>query len=62
METDPNNEIVKLCAQGMDLEGKGKKEEAMMLFEKAWNSPNNTKEKFIAVHYVARHQKNVSDN
>ncbi|CAL1517456.1 rRNA adenine methyltransferase [Chitinophaga sp. MM2321] len=61
MKTDPNNDIVKLCAQGMNLEGEGKNEEALKLFQQAWNLATNAKEKFIAAHYVARQQKNVSD-
>lgn len=61
MEFNPNNNIVKLCVQGMDLEGKGKPEEASRLFHQAWNEAINDFEKFIAAHYVARHQKNVSD-
>ena len=34
MEFDPNNQIVKLCALGMDMEGQGKLEEASNLFRK----------------------------
>jgi tetratricopeptide (TPR) repeat protein len=61
MEFDPNNNVVKLCAQGMDMEGKGKPEEASRLFLQAWNEATNDFEKFTAAHYVARHQKNIAD-
>lgn len=61
MEFNPNNNIIKLCVQGMDMEGGGKLEEARNLFLQAWNEATNDFEKFIAAHYVARHQKNVSD-
>jgi len=61
MEFNPDSNVVKLCIQGMDLEGKGKPEEASILFLQAWNEATNDFEKFIAAHYVARHQKNVSD-
>ena len=61
MEFNPNNKIVKLCLQGMDMEEKGKPGEASELFLQAWNEATNDFEKFIAAHYVARHQKNVSD-
>jgi rifampin ADP-ribosylating transferase len=61
MEFDSNNNVVKLCAQGMDMEGKGKPEEASRLFLQAWNEATNDFEKFTASHYVARHQKNVSE-
>src|SRR4249920_3347714 len=61
MEFNPNNNVVKLCLQGMGMEEKGKPGEASKLFLQAWNEATNDFEKFIAAHYVARHQKNVSD-
>ena len=61
MQFDPNNPVVKLCAQGMDLEGEGKPEEAYQLFRKAWNEATNDFGKFIAAHYIARHQKSTAD-
>ncbi len=61
MEFNPNNIIVKLCLQGMDLEEKSRPEEASRIFLQAWNEATNDFEKFIAAHNVARHQKNVSD-
>lgn len=61
MEFDPNNPVVKLCGQGMEMEGKGLPEEAAKLFLRAWNKAINNFEKFIAAHYVARHQKTVND-
>src|SRR5207253_1547734 len=57
----PNNKIIKLCLQGMGMEEEGKPEEASRLFLQAWNEAGDDFEKFIAAHYVARHQKNVSD-
>lgn len=61
MQFEPDNEIVKLCALGMDLEGEGKNEEASKVFVKAWEQASDDKEKFTAAHYVARHQKSVAD-
>lgn len=61
MEFDPNNNVVKLCAQGMDMEGKGNLEEASKLFFQAWEEATNDFEKFTAAHYVARHQKSAAD-
>ena len=61
MEFNPNSDIIKLCLQGMDREGKGKLEEASRLFLQAWNEATNDFEKFTTAHYLARHQKNVSD-
>jgi len=61
MEFNPNNNIIKLCLQGMDLEEKNKPEEAGRIFLQAWNEATNDFEKFIAAHYVTRHQKSVPD-
>jgi rifampin ADP-ribosylating transferase len=61
VEFNPNNNVIKRCLQGIDMEEKGKPEEASNLFLQAWNEATNDFEKFIAAHFVARHQKNVSD-
>lgn len=61
MEFNPNNKIVKLCLQGMAMEDQDKPEEAHKLFLQAWTEGTNDFEKFLATHYVARHQENVSD-
>lgn len=61
MEFNPNNIVIQLCIQGMDMEGKGMPEEAEKLFLQAWNEAANDFEKFTAAHYVARHQKSVAD-
>ncbi len=61
MEFSPNNIVVKLCIQGMDMEEKGKPGEAGELFLRAWNEATDDFEKFIAAWYVARSQKNTSD-
>lgn len=61
MQFDPNNSIFKLCAQGMDMEGKSNPEEASRFFLQAWNEATNDFEKFTAAHYVARHQKSLAD-
>jgi tetratricopeptide (TPR) repeat protein len=61
MEFNQDNKVVQLCAQGMEMEGQGRLTKAGDLFNEAWNAALNDFEKFIAAHYVARHQKNVSD-
>jgi hypothetical protein len=61
MEFSPFNPIVKLCLQGMDMEEKGQPQEAYDLFLRAWNEAPNDFEKFLAAHYIARHQKTTSD-
>lgn len=61
MEFSPFNHIVKLCLQGMDMEQKGKPEEALGLFLQGWNDATNDFERFLTAHYIARQQKNVAD-
>jgi len=61
MEFDQENKVIQLCAKGMELEGKGQLTEAGDLFDEAWNAATNDFEKFTAAHYVARHQKSISD-
>ncbi len=56
---DPNNPVVKLCAQGMEEESKGNDKRAAELFEQAWKQGSNDFELCIAAHYVARHQANA---
>jgi len=45
----------------MMFEGEGKKEEAFKLFLQAWNEATDDFERFIAAHYVARHQESITD-
>ena len=61
MDFNPNNHVVQLCMQGMDRQGKAKPEEASRLFLQAWSEAANDFERFIAAHFVARHQANVAD-
>jgi rifampin ADP-ribosylating transferase len=61
MEFNPGNNVIKLCVQGMDMEGKGNTEAASRLFLQAWNEAANDFERFTAAYYVARHQDDVRD-
>ncbi len=61
MEFNPGNPVIKLCVQGIDMEEKGKPEDASQLFMQAWNEATNDFEKFTAAHYVARRQKDAAD-
>ncbi len=61
MPFDKNNNIVKLCAEGMELEGQGRNNEAFNLFQQAWNEAITDFEKFTAAHYLARHQESIED-
>jgi tetratricopeptide (TPR) repeat protein len=59
---DPNNPVVKLCAEGMALEQKGQREEAALLFQAAWKQSTDDFERCISAHYVARQQKTPEEN
>lgn len=61
MQFDPRNPIVKLCLQAMDLEAQGEQEQAIELFQRAWNEATQDSEKFIAGYYIARNQKDVTE-
>lgn len=56
MQFDPENNIVKLCVAGMNAEATGNREEALQLFQQAWDTAVNPFEAFIAAHYLARPQ------
>ena len=53
---DPENAVVKLCAQGMEAEFAGRPVEARDLFVRAWEASRDDYEASIAAHFVARHQ------
>jgi len=58
MEFNPKNNVIKLCVRGMTMEEEDKPKEASSLFLQAWNEATNDFEKYIAAHFVARHQVN----
>ena len=58
---DPNNVVIKLCITGMSFEDSGKIEDAVMMFQKAWNEATNDYERFIAAYHIARQQKSITD-
>ena len=61
MEFNPNNNIVKLCILGMEMEEKGKPGEAINLFLQGWDEASNDFEKYLAAFYVSRHQLKIGD-
>jgi tetratricopeptide (TPR) repeat protein len=61
MQFDPNNKVVKLCAEGMQAEAQGKIDEAHQLFQHAWDIATDDFEAFTAAHYLARNQKDPLD-
>lgn len=61
MSIDPNNAVVKLCAEGMQAESSGHLDEAKKLYEEAWDTHSDDYEACIAAHYLARQQSTVED-
>ena len=59
---DPDNPVVKLCAQGMQAEFAGRLGDASALFMQAWEQSQDDYEACIAEHYVARHQPSYEEN
>ncbi len=62
MDMDANNPVVRLCAEGMDLERAGRREDAARVFASAWEQSSSALEKCIAAHYVARGQTSPAEN
>ena len=58
---DPENPIVKLCAEGMAAEMQHDYKKAKALFDQAWETASDDFEKFVAAHYVARLQSSTED-
>ncbi|MEO6525455.1 MAG: hypothetical protein ABIP93_02405 [Gemmatimonadaceae bacterium] len=58
---DPNNPVVKMCAQGIDVEMKGHRDEARLLFLQAWELRQDDADACVAAHYVARHQETPAE-
>ena len=61
MEFDHHNKVIHLCTKGMQKEGEMKPAEAKAFFIKAWQEAASDIEKFIAAHYMARHQETIKD-
>ena len=53
---DPNNPVVKLCAEGMQAEAEGRPDEARALFNQAWAASQDDYDRCVAAHFVARGQ------
>ena len=53
---DPNNPVVKLCAEGMQAEGEGRLDDAHKLFLQAWAARQDDFDACIAAHFLARHR------
>lgn len=53
---NPENPVVRLCAQGMQAEAEGRDDAAREHFQQAWDLAADDYEACIAAHYLARHQ------
>jgi len=58
---DPNNPVVKLCAQGIEIEMKGRRDEARSLYLQAWERRQDDFDACVAAHYAARHQETAAE-
>lgn len=56
MDFNPRNNVVRLCARGMNEETLGNMESAFQLYLEAWEKAISDFEKFTAAHYLGRHQ------
>jgi len=61
MAFDPHNIVIQLCARGMEKEGMLEQEEAKKIYDEAFQKAQTNFEKFIACHYIARHQQSPEE-
>src|SRR5690606_30628774 len=53
---NPDDPVVRLCAQGMQAEAEGRPDAARDLFHRAWETADDDYQACIAAHYLARHR------
>lgn len=58
---NPNNPVVKLCAEGMQAEAEGRPNNARALFNQAWAASQDDYDRCMAAHFVARHQDSLQE-
>lgn len=59
---DPENPVVRLCAEGIAAEGQGRHEDAVALYREAWAIHSDDYEACIAAHYLAREQESLQES
>ena len=59
---DPDNPIVKLCAEGIGAEAGHDHAQALALYTQAWELRGDDYEACIAAHYLAREQETLVDS
>ncbi|MDH2429175.1 hypothetical protein [Sphaerisporangium sp. TRM90804] len=58
---DVDNEVVRLCAEGMRAEAENRPEDARLLFAQAWERRTDDYDACVAAHYVARQQESAEE-
>lgn len=58
---DPENPVVKLCAEGIAAEGRHDHAAALAFYTQAWELRTDEYEACIAAHYLARQQETLAD-
>lgn len=61
MEIDPNNPVVKLCAEGIAAEMAGRVAKAAALYQQAWEARSDDYDACIVAHYMARVQSSAAE-
>lgn len=58
---DPNNPVVRLCAEGMQAELARRPDDARALFRQAWDARRSDYDACVAAHFLARQQETPGD-
>ncbi len=61
MQMDPENPVVRLCAEGMQAEKEGRADDARALYEQAWEARRDDYDGCVAAHFLARRQDTPAD-
>jgi hypothetical protein len=57
---DPDNPVVRLCAEGIQAESQHHHADALALYQEAWDTHTGDYEAAIAAHYLAREQDSLA--
>src|SRR3712207_4675760 len=58
---DPDNPVVRLCAEGMQAEFARRPDDARALFQQAWEARRSDYDACVAAHFLARQQPTPED-
>jgi tetratricopeptide (TPR) repeat protein len=59
---DPDNPVVRLCAEGIEREAQHRYADALALYRQAWDLHTDHYEACIAAHYLARQQETLQES